>query len=62
MRKRQRSQEHAFDDGEDRGVCTDPERERQDSDQSESGRFAQLAKSEFKIVHVVTVIIQHEAQ
>ena len=62
MREGQRAQEHAFDDGKDRSICTDPERERQDSDQSEPGRFAKLAKSEFEVVHVVIVIIQHEGQ
>jgi len=39
MREGQRAQEHAFDDGKDCSVCTDPERERQDSHQSESRRF-----------------------
>jgi hypothetical protein len=62
MRERQRAKEHAFDNGEDRSICTDPERERQDRDQSEPGRLAKLAKSEFVVVHVVTVIIQHEGQ
>ena len=38
------------------------EGKRQNSDQSERGRFAKLAKSEPKVVHVVTVIIRHEGQ
>jgi hypothetical protein len=58
----QRAQEHAFDDGEDRSICTDPQRERQDSDQSKPGRFAKLTKSEFEVIHVVRVFIQHEGQ
>ena len=62
MRERQRAQEYAFDYRKDRSIRADPERERQDSDQSESGRFAKLTKSEFEVVHVVTVIIQHEGQ
>ena len=35
IREGQRAQEHAFDDREDRGICTDPQRERQNRDQSE---------------------------
>jgi hypothetical protein len=31
---------------EDRSVCTDPERKRQDSNQREPRRFAELAQSE----------------
>src|SRR4029077_12299944 len=47
VRIRKRPQENRVDDAEDRSVRTNPERERQDSDQSEPGRFAKLAKSEF---------------
>jgi len=62
IREGQWTQEHAFHDREDRSVCTDPERERQDRDQSKPGRFKKLAKSELEVVHVITVIIQHEGR
>ncbi len=60
--KRKRFQKHTIDDAENGRVCSDPERERQNRNQSEPGRFAELSKSEFEIVHVVRVIIQHEEQ
>ena len=62
VRIRQRPQQYGVDDTKDRSVRTDPERKRKNSDQSEPRRFAKLAKSKLEIVHVVTVIIQHEGQ
>ena len=47
IRVRQRLEQNILHHAEDRSICTDPERERQDSDQSEPGRFTKLAKSEF---------------
>src|SRR5262249_60637284 len=52
--KRQRTQQRAFDDGEDRSVCTNPERERQDSDESEPRRLTKRPKTELEAVHAVT--------
>src|SRR4029077_10060225 len=49
----ERTKQDGVDDAEYRGVCTDPERERQDSDQSEAGRFTELAKSKLKIAHII---------
>ena len=51
MREGQRAQERAFDNGEDRSICTDTERKCQDSDESKPRRFANLAKSKSNIVH-----------
>src|SRR5205814_5792378 len=53
VRERQRAQKHAFDDRKDCRICTDAERQREDSNQSEPGRLAQLAKSEFKVIHII---------
>ena len=44
VRKWQRSQQHAVDDGEDRGVRADAERERDDGGDRERGRGAELAQ------------------
>jgi hypothetical protein len=41
---RQRAQDHRINDAEDGGGCADAERQSQNRNQSESGRFAQLAK------------------
>ncbi|KAF5406974.1 MAG: hypothetical protein Udaeo2_29320 [Candidatus Udaeobacter sp.] len=46
-RERQWTEKHAFYDGEDGRVRTDAECKRQDSNQSERRRFAELAKSQF---------------
>jgi hypothetical protein len=40
-------EQNVLHDAENGGVCTDPERERQDGDQSEARRFAELPKSKF---------------
>ena len=48
---RQRREQDRVDDSEDRGVCADAEREREDRDQSEPRRFAQLAKGVAEVVH-----------
>jgi hypothetical protein len=51
MRKRERPQECAFDDGKDGGVRPDSERERSNGDETESRRFQQHAQCVAKIVH-----------
>ena len=48
-----RTKQDRVDDTEYRGVRPDAECKRQDSDQSEPGRFAELAKSKLKIVHII---------
>src|SRR5215475_11274761 len=50
--KRQGLQEQIVDQTENRGVQPDPDRERDDRQRRESGRFANLAQSEFEIVHI----------
>jgi hypothetical protein len=50
---RKRPQQNRVDDAEDRGVRADPERKRQDRNQSEPGRLAELAKSKLKIPHII---------
>ena len=47
------AQEKIVDQTKDRSVQPDAERERHDSDQSERRRFAELAKSELEIIHVI---------
>ena len=47
----QRAQEKVVDQTEDRSVQPDPERQRNDREQSEPGRFEQLTKREAKIDH-----------
>ena len=47
----QRAQEKIVDKTEDRSVQADPERESHDSNDSESGRFAELSQSETEFVH-----------
>src|SRR5260370_26126489 len=49
----QRLEQNILHHAEDRRICTDPERERQDNDQSEPGRFAKLSKSKLKIAHII---------
>ena len=49
----QRTQKKIVDKTEDRSIQADPERERQDGNDRESGRFAELTKSEFEIVHII---------
>ena len=49
----QRSEQDRVDDREDGGVRTNSEREGEDGDKSEAGRFAQLAQGEAKIIHKV---------
>ena len=41
----QRLQQDILHHAEDRSVCTDPERKRQDGDQTEPGRFPKLTES-----------------
>src|SRR5262249_405935 len=53
MRKRSRFQKHAINEAENRGVCADPKRERDDGDKGESGRFAELTQCEFEIMHLI---------
>src|SRR5262249_15168505 len=48
---RQPVQKQIVDQTEDRGVETDPERERRDSNESESRRFAELSQRETEFVH-----------
>jgi hypothetical protein len=38
---------------EDRGVHADTERQREYRERSEPGRFAELAQSEFEIIHII---------
>jgi hypothetical protein len=44
--KWQRAQEKIIDQTEDRGIQSDPEREREGGNDSEAGRFAELAQRE----------------
>jgi hypothetical protein len=45
------AQEKIVDKTEDRGIQADPERESQDSNEGESGRFAELSQRETEFVH-----------
>lgn len=49
--KRQAAQKEIVDQAEDGGAETNPERESQDREQSEAGRFAQLPEGEAKVGH-----------
>ena len=66
IRKRQAFNQNAMYDAEDRGVGADAECERQDSNEREARRFAELAKSKFEIVHVISnsasLFIQREVR
>src|SRR5215471_16990077 len=53
IRVRQRLEQNVLHHAKDRSICTDPEREGQDSDESEPRRFAKLAKSELEVVHII---------
>jgi hypothetical protein len=50
IRKRKRIQQHAVDDGEQRSVCADAERQREDRDESESRILAQDADAVSDVV------------
>jgi len=51
----QRAQDEAVDEREDRGICADPERERQDGDRRHDGRSDQLTDCHAEIVEVPAV-------
>jgi hypothetical protein len=49
VRKRQRPQKRAFDNGKDGGVRTDAESESQNGDRGEAGRLHQHSQSVFQV-------------
>ena len=51
LRIRQRPQQDRVDDTKDRGVRSNAECQREDRDDAEAGRFAQLAKGEADVIH-----------
>ena len=51
IRERQRREQHRVHHAEDRGVRANPERQRQDGDDGETRRLAELPESEAEIVH-----------
>src|SRR4029434_1649071 len=62
MAERKRTKKHCINDGKNRDVCSDPERKRQDGDKCKSGRFAELPKREFQIVHITRYVTPESDQ
>jgi len=50
------AQEQVVNQTKNRGVQPDSQCEREDGDKSESRRFAELAKSEFEIFHIILCV------